>query len=79
MNKKSGLKPGQKAPASGQYEIIGRRGGRTGKERTVVWGEPLPPTLKPDQRCHLVDRTQKRQVEASNQGQLITQQNGFLC
>ncbi len=29
------LKPGQKAPASGQYEIVGPRGGGTGKERTV--------------------------------------------
>jgi len=40
------LKPGQKAPRSGQYEIIGPRGGRTGIERTVTKGEPFPPTPK---------------------------------
>jgi hypothetical protein len=27
-----------------QYEIVGPRRGRTGQERTVVKGEPLPPT-----------------------------------
>ena len=42
-------KPGQTAPRSGEYEIIGRRGGDTGKERTVVRGEPLPPTPKSGQ------------------------------
>jgi hypothetical protein len=37
------LKPGQIAPHSGEYEIVGPRGGR-GAERTVIKGEPLPPT-----------------------------------
>lgn len=36
------LKPGNKAPRSGQYQQIGPRGGK-GKEVTVVRGEPLPP------------------------------------
>ena len=43
------LKPGEKAPRSGQYEIIGSRGGRTGMERTVTRGEPLPPPLQSHQ------------------------------
>ena len=51
----SGLKPGSTAPASGQYEIIGPRGGHTGRERTSVQGEPLPPTPKPGQTYDLVD------------------------
>lgn len=42
------LKPGTTAPRSGQYEQVGSRGGRTGEERTVTRGEPLPPTPKPD-------------------------------
>lgn len=50
-------KPGQKAPRSGQYEIIGPRGGRTGKERTVVKREPFPPTPKSGQRYDIVDPT----------------------
>ena len=32
-------KPGEKAPDSGQYEIVGPRGGHTGIERTVTKGE----------------------------------------
>jgi hypothetical protein len=43
------LKPGQTAKRSGEYEIIGPRGGDTGKERTIVRGKSLPPTPKPGQ------------------------------
>jgi hypothetical protein len=52
------LKPGQTAPRSGQYEIVGPRGGGTGKERTVTRGEPMPPTLQRGQGFRLVDPTQ---------------------
>lgn len=51
------LKPGTPAPASGQYEIIGPRGGRTGSERTVTRGEPLPPTPTAGQTYTLTDPT----------------------
>lgn len=50
-------KPGESAPRSGQYEIVGPRGGHTGVERTVVKGEPLPPTPAPNSTFILVDRT----------------------
>lgn len=40
------LKPGNKAPASGQYEVIGSRGEKINHEVTVVKGEPLPPTQR---------------------------------
>jgi hypothetical protein len=50
-------KPGQKAPRSGQYEIIGPRGGKSGKERTIVKGEPMPPTPKKDQEYVITDPT----------------------
>ncbi|KKN87177.1 hypothetical protein LCGC14_0262080 [marine sediment metagenome] len=53
-------KPGQKAPRSGQYGIEGPRGGKTGVERTVVKGEPLPPSEKTGQRYRLVDPTKHR-------------------
>ncbi len=49
--------PGQIAEKSGQYEIIGKNGARTGKERTVTEGEPLPPTPKAGQHYTLVDST----------------------
>jgi len=51
------LKPGKKALTSGQYEIVGPRGGKTGQERTVTKGEPLPPTPKPKETYILVDPT----------------------
>jgi hypothetical protein len=51
------LKPGQTAPRSGQYGIVGPRGGDTGKERTVTRGEPMPPTPKPGQQYKLNDPT----------------------
>lgn len=50
-------KPGEKADRSGQYEIVGPRGGKTGKERTITKGEPFPPTEKSGQRFQLVDPT----------------------
>jgi hypothetical protein len=51
------LTPGTKAPVSAQYEILGPRGGRTGTERTVVRGEPLPPTPKAGEGYRIADRT----------------------
>lgn len=57
MSRKN-LSPGEKANVSGQYEIVGPRGGSAGgKERTVTCGEPLPPTPKPGQKYVLRDRT----------------------
>jgi hypothetical protein len=50
-------KPGQKCPRSGQYEIVNRNGNRTGVERTVVRGEPFPPTPKAGQGYVISDRT----------------------
>ncbi len=51
------LKPGNTAPASAQYEIVGPRGGHTGQERTVARGEPLPPTPRAGQGYVIADRT----------------------
>jgi hypothetical protein len=51
-------KPGEKAPRSGEYGIVGPRGGDTGKERTVTQGEPFPPTPKPGQ-SYVMDRPAK--------------------
>ena len=50
-----GLKPGQKAPKSGQYGVVGPRGGKINHEVTVVKGEPMPPTKKPGQTYVLND------------------------
>lgn len=51
------LRPGESAPRSGQYVQVGPRGGRTGSERTVTRGEPLPPTPKAGMGYVLVDPT----------------------
>jgi hypothetical protein len=53
-------KPGQIAPTSGQYEVVGPKGGKTGDEITAVEGKPLPPTPKPGQGFVLVDKTKHK-------------------
>jgi hypothetical protein len=53
------FKPGQITPVSGQYEIIGPRGGK-GTEITAVKGNPLPPTQKPGSSFVLVDKTKHK-------------------
>ena len=42
------VKPGEKAPRSGQYEELGPRGGRTGHEVTISKRERVPPTRYDD-------------------------------
>jgi len=54
------FKPGEKAPVSAQYEIVGPRGGRTGEERTATKGETLPPTPEPGQTYRIADRTKNK-------------------
>lgn len=54
-----GLRPGQTAPASGQYQQVGPRGGK-GHEVTTVKGEPLPPTSQPGSTYKLVDRSKNK-------------------
>ena len=58
MSKK--FRPGETAPRSGQYGIIGPRGGNTGEERTVVKGEPFPPTPKKGMNYTLNDPTKHK-------------------
>ena len=54
------IKPGQKTPKSGQYEVIGPKGGKTGTEVTSTEGNPMPPTPKPGQGYTLVDKTKHK-------------------
>ena len=56
-------KPGQKAPESGQYGVVGPKGGTTGTEVTVTKGETLPPTPKPGQGFVLVDKTKHKEKD----------------
>ncbi len=60
MPKRPPFKPGEKVPASGQYPIVGQRGGDTGEERTVTRGEPFPPTPKPSQGYGKPDLTRHK-------------------
>lgn len=55
------LKPGHTTPRSGQYEVVGPRGGGTGVEITGVRGKTLPPTPESGQGYRLVDPTKHRQ------------------
>ncbi len=65
MGNKSTFKPGQTAPRSGQYQVIGPRGGKTPKEVTVVKGEPFPPTSTPGQGYEMADPTKNKSGRGS--------------
>ena len=54
------FKPGEKAPMSVQYGIKGPRVVDTGKERTVVKNEPMPPTPEKGQKYVLKDKTKTK-------------------
>ena len=53
--KTSGLKPGSKAPVSGQYKPS-----KGGGEVTAVKGKRLPPSKKPGTNYKLVDATKHK-------------------
>jgi hypothetical protein len=57
---KEHLKPGEKAPVSGIYEIINKNGVDTGLQRTVDKGEILPPTLKKGQTFIIKQKTKTK-------------------
>ena len=52
---KSILKPGNIAPVSAQYAVIGPKGGKTGKEIQSTKGHPLPPSDKAGSTYKIVD------------------------
>lgn len=54
------LKPGQKAPDSGQYATYNTKGNPTGQEITATKGEPLPPTPKKNYSYKLADKTKHK-------------------
>ena len=54
------FKPGQTVPTSGQYKVVGPRGGDKGREVTSVKGEPFPPTQKSGERYVMSDKTQHK-------------------
>lgn len=57
--KKDKLRPGHKAPYSGQIREIGPRGGR-GIEKTISKGERLPPTDQRGSSYKYVDLTKNK-------------------
>ncbi|HUT57000.1 MAG TPA: hypothetical protein VNA25_03885 [Phycisphaerae bacterium] len=59
MARSKGLRPGNTAGKSGQYQQVGPRGGK-GKEVTVVKGEPLPPAPQKGTKYVLVDPTKNK-------------------
>jgi len=55
------IKPGAKAPKSGQATQVGPRGGQQSKtETTVIKGKPMPPTSKPGNGWVIVDPTKHK-------------------
>jgi hypothetical protein len=56
---KKTYKPGEKTPVSGQYEVIGPRGGKRNREVTSTKDNPLPPGKK-GEKYVLVDKTKHK-------------------
>jgi hypothetical protein len=54
--------PGERTPQSGQYEVTNLKGEGTGMEVTSTQGNPLPPTLEPNQLYKLVDPTRHKKA-----------------
>ncbi len=54
------LKPGELAPFSAQFAVLGKRGGKTGVEITGVKGKPLPPTQFKGMSYIPVDKTKHK-------------------
>lgn len=58
---KQEYKPGQAAPASGQYGVVGPRGGTSHQpEVTVPQGTKFPPTPKPGEGYVMNDPTHNK-------------------
>lgn len=58
-SKTSGLKPGQTARKSGQYQEIGPKGGKD-NEVTLPKGKTIPPGSKPGSTYILVDPSKNK-------------------
>lgn len=54
------LNPGTPAPKSGQYKLVGPRGGDKGREVTSTQGKPLPPTQNQGEGYVFVDPTKHK-------------------
>lgn len=57
---KKGLSPGTPTPKSGQYGVVGPRGGNTNREITSIEGKPLPPGQRTGETYVLNDPTKHK-------------------
>lgn len=55
-----GITPGTPCPTSGQYGVVGPRGGDRGREITATKGNPMPPTQNSGERYILNDETKHK-------------------
>ena len=60
MGAKRIFSPGEATPVSGQYAVVGPRGGKKGPEITSIEDKPLPPTQNPGEGYILVDPTKHK-------------------
>lgn len=57
---KNTVRPGESVKTSGQYVIVGPRGGVSKREVTLVENKPAPPTPKPNSHFQCVDKTKHK-------------------
>lgn len=57
---KQTVSPGNKVPKSGQYMLVGPRGGKKNHETALVKGKTVPPTPQQGQHWELTDATNNK-------------------
>ncbi len=60
MKKPYYVKPGEIVKDSGQFKIVGPRGGVSKTEVTLVENKPAPPTPKQNSKFVMVDKTKHK-------------------
>ena len=65
------LRPGEKAPVSGKFEIIGPQGTPTGQVRYVTAGDPMPPTPGAGHSYIIVEQFETTATSAASTAVLI--------
>lgn len=60
MTKSYTVKPGQIVKDSGQFIIVGPKGGISKTEVTLIENKPAPPTPKPGSKFVMVDKSKHK-------------------
>ena len=58
-------KPGEVAPRSGEYELVGPRGGKTGETVTLSKNDRFPPSNKAGQVYEMLEKNSSKSKKSN--------------